>query len=467
MREWFKRQQIEFREFIAKEKEDAGGPTPFALIIILFVVLGPFLVIYLYTLYPLILSVRTLRDSKELGWKKAYQKHFHKAQFDKEETEKYRKQREIENAPLLPDGKWKKFMGKKDWPDAYVVDGIAVYAAGGRTLLYVDDRVEEFVVPEGVENIYHRCFSCCYSLKRVTLPKSLKRIGNRAFYACVSLKEIILPESVSFLGEEIFEDCTSLQSILLPSSTTEIPPRMFDNCRQLKEFGFPKDLKKISEEAFRNCRLLSSLTMNDSLEMVYERAFENCVSLEEFVMPETVRFARIGTFNGCHSLRKLHFSSQIRDFGGSCCRECWNLSEISMADDGSWATYAKKKWEEFADDYDPSISENPYPASKFWCMGEAMYFGIPRLSSVCLMVCFTKQDEFTIPDFVTSVKQEAFRSCRQLHTLKLSPHIILGDEAWGHERITFSFIYSHWPQIENIMFDESKGPARYAFGLMG
>ena len=82
----------------------------------------------------------------------------------------------------IPDGRLKQFRHKEFWPDAYVVDGVAVYAAEGRTLVYVDENVEEFDVPEGVVNIYHYCFAFCEKLKRIGLPSSLKRIGRRGFF---------------------------------------------------------------------------------------------------------------------------------------------------------------------------------------------------------------------------------------------------------------------------------------------
>ena len=60
---------------------------------------------------------------------------------------KKKKEREEKNAlacQLLSDSRQKKFDDWKNWPDAYVVDQVAVYAAGGQTLLYVDERVEDF-----------------------------------------------------------------------------------------------------------------------------------------------------------------------------------------------------------------------------------------------------------------------------------------------------------------------------------
>jgi hypothetical protein len=127
----------------------------------------------------------------------------------------------------------------------------------------------------------------------------------------------------------------------------------------------------------------------------------------------------------------------------------------------------KKQWDDYADEVDIKKSENPFPKSVFWTMGDTLYFGIPRLTSVCLVLCFSKEKEFSIPSFVTNVKQEAFSSCKNLRTLRLSPFIKASDDPWERNCITYSFIYENWPQVENIIFDETLRHTKYAFGLLG
>ncbi len=137
-----------------------------------------------------------------------------------------------------------------------------------------------------------------------------------------------------------------------------------------------------------------------------------------------------------------------------------------MPEDKETKSYAKKQWEKYSDKIDISTSENPIPESMFWTMGNSLYFGIPRLTSVCLVFCFSKDTEYTIPSFVTNVKRDAFTSCRDLRTLRLSPFIKASDDPWESSIITYSFIYDNWPQIENFIFDESLKNTEYAFGLI-
>lgn len=445
--------------------EDSGGMKILVPVTIIAIIAFPFFIIYYILLNPIYRIIRMMVDTPKLGLKAAFKKYFYPDQYKKEQRDKEYEEKKALESQLLPDSRQKKFEDWKDWPDAYVVDKVAVYGAGGRTLIYVDERVPEFDIPEGVENIYHRCFAHCNNLKRVSIPSSLRRIGRRAFFSCVSLKEITIPESVVIIDEEVFMNCSSLERIDLPSSLMEIPTRAFCNCRNLQIFRLPEDVRVVKSEAFRRCYMLKSIEPNKKLELVEKRAFEGCYSLKEFIMPESVISCSEGMFNGCHSLQHIHFSSQIKDFGGSCCRDCWSINQISMPEDDYLKSYAKKSWEENAEKVDISTSENPIPGKMFWTMGDALYFGIPRLTNVCLMFCFTKEEEFTIPSYVTNVKRDAFTSCRNLTSLWLSPYIKTSCDPWEINIISYDFIYDYWPQVKTIIFDESLKHTKYAFGI--
>jgi len=451
---------IEAKEKLKYEIEDTGIKM-YLILLLITLIAYPFICLYLLILKPFYKIVYMIIAAMKHGMKALFGK-----RFAPEEHEEEQRMCEEEVGPLIPGGKWKSFEDKEYWPDAYAVDGIAIYGAEGRTLIYVDENVEEFDVPDGVVNINHCCFACCVKLKRVSIPPSVKRIGKRAFFSCVSLREISIPESVTYIDEEVLMDCSSLESIKLPSNIVEISTRMFCNCRSLKEFRLPETVKVINKEAFRRCYSLEHIETSNKLETIHEKAFEECLSLKEFIMPESMVDISIGLFNGCHSLEHIHLSSQIKDFGGSCCRDCWNIKSISMSPmDEERNAHFRKRWEEYGEKVDFSKSENPYPESLFWTMGDALYFGIPRLSSVCLMFCFSKEAEYVVPSFVTNVKSNAFTSCRNLRTLRLSPYIKNSCDPWELTNISYDFIYENWPQVRDVVFDETLKHTEYAFGL--
>ena len=302
---------LELKEFLKDEIEDSGGMGVFLIVVVITLLLWPLILLYFFVIKPLYKGIRMLLDAPKIGLKESYRKQFSK-QYKEEHEKKKLEAEKAKDEPLIPDGRIKKFRDKEKWPDAYVVDGVAVYVEEGVTLLYVDEKVEEFDVPEGVENIYHRCFACCSKLRRVGLPTTLKRIGKRAFYDCVSLKEMVVPESVYFIDQEMFMNCTALEHVVLPSQITEIPYRMLCNCKSLQGFSLPVNVKSIEAEAFRRCYAMKHIETNEQLERIMEKAFEDCRSLVEFIMPESVLHFQAGIFDGCHSLEHIHLSS-LRD----------------------------------------------------------------------------------------------------------------------------------------------------------
>lgn len=453
---------VKVKEHLKDEIEEMGGVRVLLITSIISLIVFPFVVIYFLIIEPVYKFICMLIEAYDLGLKDAFIKEFYPNKY----KDKISGNRKKEEKPLIPDGKWKSFKDGKDWPDAYVVDDVAIYAAKGRTLLYVDEKVVEFDVPEGVENIYHRCFASCIALKRVHIPSTVKRIGNRAFFNCVSLKEVILPESVSIIDEELFRNCISLERVVLPSQTTEIPARIFYNCRSLRHFKLPESVKLINVEAFCRCYSLEHVENNEKLEFVRERAFEDCHSLKDFILPESMRSFSEGMLNRCHSLEHIHFSSQIKDFGGSCCRDCWSINQISMSVDEKLITTFKKYWEENSDVVDIATSEQPVPETKFWTMDDALYFGIPRLTNVCLVFCFSKKASYTIPSFVTNVKPMTFTSCKNLTTLRLSPYLKTTPDPWEINTISYDYVYDNWPQVKEVIFDESLKHSKYAIALI-
>ncbi len=78
--------------------------------------------------------------------------------------------------------------------------------------LYIDgNKVENLVIPEGVETIE------CY-----------------AFEHCKSIKTVIIPSTVKTIDPYSFAHCSNLSSVTIPSSVTHIHCGAFNNCKNIK-----------------------------------------------------------------------------------------------------------------------------------------------------------------------------------------------------------------------------------------
>lgn len=91
--------------------------------------------------------------------------------------------------------------------------------------LYLNGNiVEDYKVPEGVENI-GVLFTNCNTLKTIDMPNSIKQIEPLAFYNCTALKTITLSSSLNQIGYEAFSGCPELNTIYVKSTT---PPTIVE-----------------------------------------------------------------------------------------------------------------------------------------------------------------------------------------------------------------------------------------------
>ncbi len=101
---------------------------------------------------------------------------------------------------------------------AFITDGI---------LHKVDERIEEYTIPEDVTKIAMAAF-CKSNIKKLTIPKNVRYIGAYAF-------------SESQITEIHFE-----------CKECEFDHSLFDRCRNIKEIVLPTGIKRIYEHTFGN-----------------------------------------------------------------------------------------------------------------------------------------------------------------------------------------------------------------------
>lgn len=88
---------------------------------------------------------------------------------------------------------------------------------------FVDIRIKDLHIPEGVERICRDAFVSCTKLKNVSLPQTLKIIERGIFYKCTALEEIVIPAQVEEIGDYAFFECDSLHSVYCHATT---PPHI-------------------------------------------------------------------------------------------------------------------------------------------------------------------------------------------------------------------------------------------------
>lgn len=136
-------------------------------------------------------------------------------------------------------------------------DGIAIVA-------YPPKKTDKaYVIPDGVEEIYHGCFASNTYITELTLPDGLIYIDTWAF-AYTTIQELDIPDTVTEIGGYAFAYMTRLTDI-------ETPPQ----------------LQIISGATFAGCANLDTVTLNEGLLEIGQSAFAG-TGVRDIVIPTTV-----------------------------------------------------------------------------------------------------------------------------------------------------------------------------------
>lgn len=145
-------------------------------------------------------------------------------------------------------------------------DGIAIVA-------YPPKKTDtSYVVPDGVEEIYHGCFASNTNLTELTLPDGLIYIDTWAFAY------------------------TPIQKLDIPDTVTEIGSYACAYMTRLTEFKTPPKLLYVSSATFAGCANLSKVTLNEGLLEIGQSSFAG-TAVRDIVIPpsvETIGYCALG-----------------------------------------------------------------------------------------------------------------------------------------------------------------------------
>ena len=284
-------------------------------------------------------------------------------------------------------------------------------------------RVKSAVIAEGVTSIGWYAFYDCRSLTSVTIPGSVTSIGLYAFYDCRSLTGVTIPDSVTSIGSFAFYDCRSLTSVTIPSGVTSIGAWAFYNCRSLTSVTIPDSVTSIGDWAFSGCNSLASVTIPDSVTSIGGSAFRGCTSLTSVTIPDSVTSIGQHAFQGCESLTSVTIPTSVTSIGGWAFDGCTSLTSVTIPDsvtsigDGAFASCTSLTgiWvAEGNNDYSSDASGVLFNKDK-----------------ITLVQCPGTFREYTIPDSVTSIGEQAFMGCSSLTSVTIPDSVTsIGESAF-------------------------------------
>ena len=218
----------------------------------------------------------------------------------------------------------------------------------------------------------------------ITCDGEITRIGHSAFSDCRSLVSITIPESVTRIGDWAFYGCRSLASITIPESVTGIGSEAFYGCSSLESITFPEGVSSIESGVFYQCARLHDFTIPESVTRIGDVAFYGCRSLASITIPEGVTSIGDNAFYGCSSLAE--FNGKFASEDGRC-----------LVKDGELISFA------------------PYGLTEY-----TIPDGVTSIGDEAFYYC-RSLESVTIPEGVTSIGAKAFYYCQNLAEVYCKP----------------------------------------------
>ena len=157
----------------------------------------------------------------------------------------------------------------------------------------------EIEIPNTVENIESGAFNGCPLVEKFVFQdgSQLKSIGTNAFRWLDKVENFVLPEGVTEIPEHAFRGCTHLKEFVVPASVKNIKEDAFGNCKELQMVTIPESVRTIANDAFSGCDNLKAVYYDGTYYGKAESDWKSIVSNNTELTKATVYYARKVSFD--------------------------------------------------------------------------------------------------------------------------------------------------------------------------
>lgn len=239
-----------------------------------------------------------------------------------------------------------------------------------------------------VTSIDYGAFQGCSAMTSVTIPSSVTNIGG-AFVRCSGLTNVIIPSSVISIGNWAFQGCSALTSVTIPSTVTSIGNWAFSYCANLTDITVDAQNTQYSS--------VDGVLFDKNIKTLIQYPGGK---KDNYDIPNGVTCISESAFLGCNNLTSITIPSSVTSIGDYAFSGCYGLLEI-MVD-----------------------AQN----TQYSSMGGVLF----DKNLTFLLVCpIGKQGDYSIPESVTGIGNDAFALCGGLANVTIPSSVTgIGDYAF-------------------------------------
>ena len=341
------------------------------------------------------------------------------------------------------------------------IDGVLFSKDGKRLIAYpVAKPCSEYTVPDGVEIIGERAFSNSIALETINLPDSIKSIERYSFSGS-GLHRFVQPKNQKRICANTFEFCQQLQSVELQEGLKVIDDYAFDSCNALEKIDLPDSLMIIGKSAFDDCRLrsikfgpkvhslinsafsfnnLESIELGEGISFIGKHVFR-FNPIQKLVIPDNVKVIETQAFDCCRRLSKVQIGTGLRYISPDAFNGCEKLAKVTVdRNNPKYYSFNNIIIDRFTSEIPPLekvelahpeleglkpvITLLPeglvYPNRLFTEEDGVLFVG----RKLFKYPAEKKETSYTVPDWVNDIEPYAFRDCKYLEEVTLSPNIM-------------------------------------------